>query len=229
MLYYIQDMRILIIDDEQDVRNLLTETLKAEGFAIDSAPDGEQGEYLALCNEYDVIVLDNRLPKKSGIDVVQTLRAHNLDVPILILSAIFDTQQKSDVLNSGADDYLTKPYSFEELLARIRALLRRPKKIEEDILTIDDLVLDTKRHTVHRNAHVITLTLKEFSLLEYLMRNAGIVMTRGMLMEHVWNMDVDPFSNTIDSHIASLRRKIEPAGTHKLIVTIPGRGYKIYN
>ncbi len=217
----------MIIDDEAAVRNMLKETLRAEGFAVDVADDGERGAYLAKSNEYDAIVLDNRLPKKSGIEVVREIRAEGRHTPILILSVLTDARQKTDLLNIGADDYLIKPYSFEELLARLRALLRRPKGMADDMLVVDDLALDAKRHTVRRGKKEILLTRKEFALLEYLMRNAGAVLTRGMLMEHVWDMEIDPFSNTIESHIASLRRKIEPKGTKKLIKTIPGRGYKI--
>lgn len=220
-------MRILVVDDEKGVREMLKATLKAEGFAVDSADDGERGAYLAQCNEYDIIVLDNRLPKKSGIEVVREIRAAGKHTPILMLSVLTDPRHKADLLNVGADDYLVKPYSFEELLARIHALLRRPTGIADETLTVGDLTLDTKRHTVRRGTREIALTRKEFGLLEYLLRNPGVVLTRGMLMEHVWDMDVDPFSNTIESHIASLRRKIETGNKRKLIYTVSGRGYKI--
>lgn len=220
-------MRILIVDDEEGVRDMLQHTLKAEGFAVDSAEDGERGSYLARTNEYDIIVLDNRLPKKSGIEVVREVRLNDVETPILILSVLGDARYKSDLLNAGADDYLAKPYSFEELVARIRALLRRPKQVLADVLHVEDLTLDTKAHTVHRGTNALVLTHKEFSLLEYLMRNQGAALTRGMLMEHVWDMNADPFSNTIESHIASLRRKIERKGSIQLIKTISGRGYKI--
>lgn len=220
-------MRILIVDDEEGVRDLLGHTLKAEGFAVDTASDGERGSYLARTNEYDIIVLDNRLPKKSGIEVVREVRAGGVETPILVLSVLGDTRFKSDLINAGADDYLAKPYSFEELVARIRALLRRPKQILGDVLRVDDLTLETKAHTARRGKRELTLTRKEFSLLEYLMRNQGAVLTRGMIMEHVWDMNADPFSNTIESHIASLRRKIERKGSNPLIKTVPGRGYKI--
>jgi DNA-binding response OmpR family regulator len=220
-------VRLLIVDDEPLVRDLLTETLKREGFAVDAAEDGARGVYLALSNDYDCIVLDNRLPFKSGIEVVREIRAAEKDTPILMLSVLDDTRYKTDLLNAGADDYLAKPYSYGELLARIRALLRRGKVLTDDVLTVDDLVLDNKGNTVHRGKKEILLTHKEFSLLEYLMRNANAVLTRGMIMEHVWNMDIDPFSNTIESHIASLRKKIERHDRPKLIHTISRRGYKI--
>ncbi|HEX8947179.1 MAG TPA: response regulator transcription factor [Candidatus Paceibacterota bacterium] len=219
-------MRILVIDDEKPVRDMLKQTLKGEGFAVDTAEDGETGSQLARSNEYDVIVLDNRMPKKTGTEVVRELRAAGNQTPILMLSVLGDVRQKADLLNLGADDYLVKPYSYEELVARIRALLRRPKAVVGEVLTADDLVLDTKRHHVQRGKKDVVLTNKEFGLLEYLMRNAGTVLTRGMIMEHVWDMNIDPFSNTIESHIASLRKKIEPRGARKLIATIPSRGYK---
>lgn len=220
-------MKVLIIDDEEGVRDLLAHTLKAEGFAVDTAEDGERGSYLARTNEYDTIILDNRLPKKSGIEIVREVRAEDVETPILVLSVLGDARYKSDLLNAGADDYLAKPYSFEELVARIRALLRRPKQILSEILRTDDLTLDTKAHSVRRGKKELVLTRKEFSLLEYLLRNQGAVLTRGMIMEHVWDMNADPFSNTIESHIASLRRKIERRGSNPLIKTVPGRGYKI--
>lgn len=219
-------MRILIADDEPSVRILLQETLKNEGFAVDTADDGEHALSLARTNDYDVIVLDNRMPRRTGLEVVRTLRDEDNATPILMLSVLDDVRQKADLLNLGADDYLVKPYSHEELVARIRALLRRAKTLTHDTLTADDLVLDVKRHTAHRSNNELTLTNKEFTLLEYLMRNAGSVLTRGMIMEHVWDMNIDPFSNTIESHVASLRKKIEPPGAKKLIHTINGRGYK---
>ncbi|HEX8994003.1 MAG TPA: response regulator transcription factor [Candidatus Paceibacterota bacterium] len=220
-------MRILIVDDEQAVRDMLTETLRSEGFVVDSASDGEKGSYLARSNDYDAIVLDNRMPKKAGIDVVKEIRADGKQTPILILSVLQEPQQKVELLNAGADDYLVKPYSFEELVARIHALLRRPAGIEGDILTIGDLSLDTKKYTARRGKDELSLTRKEFALLAYLMRHPGVVLTRGRLIEHVWDMEVDPFSNTIESHIASLRRKIEARGKRRLIRTVSGRGYKI--
>lgn len=220
-------MRILIVDDEMPVRIMLRETLRCEGFAVDSTGDGDEGMRLALLNEYDCILLDNRLPRRSGIEIVREVRAAGRTTPILILSVLTNTRYKAELLNAGADDYLEKPYSHEELLARIRALLRRGKMLTADVLTVDDLTLDVNAHTVRRGKRDIILTNKEFALLEYLMRNMGTVLTRGMLIEHVWSMDIDPFSNTIESHIASLRKKVEWRGKLKLIHTVSGRGYKI--
>lgn len=218
-------MRILVIEDEQKIRYFLKRSLQAECFAVDVAEDGEAGLTCALTNEYDLLIVDNILPGMHGPEICRTLREHEVTTPILMLSIADGTPMKVTALNDGADDYLTKPFSFEELLARIRALLRRPSGLTGEVLTIDGLTLDTKRHAVYRNDEEIMLTKKEFMLLEYLMRNQGIVLTRGMIMEHVWDMNADPFSNTIESHIRSLRKKL--GDTREIIKTIPGRGYKI--
>lgn len=220
-------MRILVVEDSKEISDLLKTALKSEGFAVDVAEDGERGSFLARTNEYDVIVLDNVLPKKNGIEVCKEIREKGKTTPIIVLSIRSETTTKVDLLNAGADDYLIKPFSFEELFARIRALLRRPKRIEGEILKIGGLSLDTKRHVVRRNRKELYLTRKEFMLLEYLMKNRGIVLSRGMIMEHVWDMSADPFSNTIEAHILSLRRKVDADGKRKLIHTVPGRGYKI--
>lgn len=220
-------MRILIIEDEKEVSDFLKQSLENECFAIDVAKDGEKGSFLARTNDYDLIILDYILPKKDGRQVCEEIRKAKKTVPILILSVKSEIPTKVDILNIGADDYLTKPYSFEELLARIRALLRRPKQIEGKVLEIDDLILDNKKHSVKRGKKEIYLTRKQFMLLEYLMKNQGMVMSRGMIMEHVWDMSGDLFSNTIETHISALRRKIHSSTKKKLIQTISGRGYKI--
>lgn len=219
-------MRILVIEDEQSIADLLQKALEAECFAVDIASDGEKGAYLAKINEYDAIVLDYKLPKKDGKEVVKELRDKGKTVPIIVLTVRGETADKIDLLNAGADDYLTKPFSLEELLARIRAIIRRPQAIKGDVLRLDDLELDGKAHTVRRGDKNIYLTRKEFMLLEYLMRYQGAVLSRGMIMEHVWDMNADPFSNTIESHITSLRKKVD-FKNKKLIHTFPGRGYKI--
>ncbi len=220
-------MKVLIIEDEKEIAEFLKKSLEAENYVVDVAHDGEKGSFLARTNDYDIILLDNIMPKKTGKQVCEEIRRDGKDVPILMISVKSEVTTKVDLLNAGADDYLTKPFSLDELLARIRALLRRPQKIETEILKVDDLVLDTSKHKVMRGDKEIYLTKKEFMLLKYLMKNAGIVLSRGMILEHVWDMSVDAFSNTIESHIRSLRRKIDLPGKKKLIHTIPGFGYKI--
>ena len=220
-------MRILVVEDEKQIADRLKIGLESEFFVVDVAEDGEKGSYFGRTNDYDLIILDNILPKKIGLQVCEEIRKAGKSVPIIVLSVKSDTTSKVGLLNAGADDYLNKPFSFEELLARVRALLRRPKQVEGELIKIGDLVLDTKKHIVQRGSKEIYLTRKEFALLEYLMKNAGIALSRGMIMEHVWNMNADPFSNTIESHILSLRKKIDAKGKKKLIQTAPGIGYKI--
>ncbi len=221
-------MKILIIEDEAEIAKNLKTNLEIEFFAVDMAADGETGLFMALTNEYDLVILDNTLPRKSGVEVCREIRLHKKDLPIIILSVISETEKKIELLETGADDYLTKPFSFQELLARIRAVLRRPKRMQDEILSIDDLEIDLRKNIVKRAGEEIHLTRKQFMLLEYLMRHPGAVVTRSMLMEHVWETDVDPFSNTIETHILSLRRKIKNKDNQpELIHTVPGRGYKI--
>ena len=220
-------MKILVVDDDKKVGDFLRTSLQAEYFAVDVVEDGEEALTLARLNNYDLISLDWNLPKLSGREVCATLRAEGQTAPILVLSVRTDTASKAEILNAGADDFLSKPFSFEELLARVRALLRRPRQIEDDTLEAGPVRLDTKKVVATCNGKEIYLTRKEFMLLEYLMRNKGSVVSRGMIMEHVWDMNADPFSNTIESHILSLRRKLSQTNKKKLIHTIPGRGYKI--
>jgi len=220
-------MRILIVEDEKEILDFLKKSLKNECYAVDVASDGEQGSYFARTNNYDLIILDNVMPKKTGLEVCQDIRKDGNPVPILVLSVKSETTTKVDLLNAGADDYLTKPFSIDELFARIKALLRRPKGMENERLRVDDLVLDFDKHTVQRGEKEIYLTRKEFTLLKYLMKNQGSVLSRSMIMEHVWDMSVDPFSNTIESHIVSLRKKVDLPGRKKLIHTVSGRGYKL--
>ena len=221
-------MKVLIVEDEKKVVNFLRHGLEAMLFTVDVAYNGKNGSYLALTGEYDIIVLDNMLPCKSGKEVVTEIRKAGKTVPIIMISALSEVQTKVDLFNAGVDDYVTKPFSLDELVARIRALERRPTHLIGDILTIDNLALDTRRSRVTRsNDTPIYLTRKEFALLEYFLRNQESVLSRGMILEHVWDMNTDPFSNTIESHILSLRRKIESPKWKKLIHTVPGRGYKM--
>lgn len=220
-------MRVLIVEDEEGISSFLKAGLESEYFAVDIAEDGERGSYMARTNDYDIIVLDNMLPKKEGSEVCSDIRKHGKNTPIIMLSARAELGIKVDLLNKGADDYLTKPFSLDELIARIRALLRRPAAVSSEILEIDDLVMDTKRHLTKRGNRDIYLTKKEFMLLQLLMRKKGSVVTRGSIMEHVWDMNIDPFSNTIESHILNIRKKISLKGKQDLIHTLPGIGYKV--
>lgn len=220
-------MRILLIEDEKKIGVFLKSKLQEKCFTVDVALDGEKGSFLARTNDYDLILLDNILPKKSGVEVCTEVRARGKHVPILVLSVKTESEAKVELLNAGADDYLAKPFSFDELLARIGALMRRPRHIEGNVMSVDDLSINATTYTVERDKKEVYLTRKEFSLLWYLIRNKGVVLSRGMLLEHVWDMDTDPFSNTIEAHIASLRRKLDVGRTKRLIKTVPGRGYKI--
>jgi len=220
-------MRVLVVEDDKQIADFLKAGLEQECFAVDTAQDGARGAFLALTNDNDLIILDYMLPKKDGRQVCKLIREDGKTVPIIMLTVKSELPCKIDLLNLGADDYLTKPYSFEELLARIKALLRRPKQIESEVLRIDDLTLDAKRHLVKRGKKEIYLTRKQFMLLQCLMKNQGRVVSRGMIMEHVWDMEGDLFSNTIETHITTLRRKIESPKKRKLIQTVPGMGYKI--
>lgn len=220
-------MRILIIEDEPGITNFLKKSLETECFAVDTTNDGTAGLYSAKTNSYDLIILDYMLPEKNGAEVCFSIRQSGRTTPIIILSAQSNTDTKIELLNLGADDYLIKPFSFEELLARIHALLRRPNNVKEENIQVKDLKLDCRNHIAIRENKQIYLSRKEYMLLEYLMKNSGNVLSRGMIMEHVWDMTADPFSNTIESHILSLRKKVDIRGLPKLIKTVPGRGYKI--
>jgi DNA-binding response OmpR family regulator len=220
-------MRVLIVEDEQKIREFLKESLEAELFAVDAVADGEQGSRLGRTNDYDLIVLDNMLPIKDGLTVCREIREDGKTMPIIVVSVKNDTVNKVDLLNAGADDYLTKPFALPELMARVRALLRRPHALEEEVLTVGDVTLDVRSGTVTRGDKSISLTRKEFMLLHYPMQNEGSILSRGMMLEHVWDMSVDIFSNTIESHILSLRKKLGDTGSKRLIQTVAGRGYKI--
>lgn len=222
-----KSMRILVIDDDPKIADFLKSNLEAELFAVDVATDGEKGSYLARCNDYDLIVLDNVLPKKIGIEVCKDIRERKKGVKILMLSALADITTKVDLLDHGADDYLTKPFSFKELLSRVRALLRRSDVPVNEVIEIGDMVIDTNNHEVRRGEKTIRLTRKEFMLLEHLAKNAGRTLSQMDLMEHVWDMDLDSFSHTLKSHMRNLRAKIDGGRKESIIQTVNGRGYKI--
>ncbi|MGB7957965.1 MAG: response regulator transcription factor [Minisyncoccia bacterium] len=220
-------MRILLIEDEREIAEFITSGLRKERFAVDRASTGEEGLGWAKVNDYDAGIFDVRLPGISGIEVCRAIRERKKEFPIIMLSVMNDAVTKVEALNAGADDYLVKPFFTAELLARLRALLRREKKTMGPVLQIADLVVDTLTHGVKRGKESIHLNRKEFGLLEYLMRNPGMTLTRGMILEHVWDMNADPFTNTVDVHIRFLRQKIDEGHKRKLIKTMHGYGYKI--
>jgi DNA-binding response OmpR family regulator len=218
-------MKILIIEDDVDISSFIKDNLTESTYSVEVAKDGPDGSFLARTNFYDVIIMDYSLPSKDGVLVCEEIRASGVETPIIFLTIHQDIKKKVKALEKGADDYMTKPFSIEELKARIKALARRPRKIESPILIVDDLILDTHKRTVKRGETSIYLTRKTYDLLEYLMRNKGIVLSRGSIMEYVWNSDSDPFSNTIEAHILNLRKKINVKGKKDILKNIPGRGY----
>ena len=220
-------MRILLVEDEKKIADFIKRGLKEEGYAIDTSYDGEDGLFLAKTNDYDLIILDLMLPKIDGLTLCKRLKSEGVDCPVMMLTAKSEIKDKVAGLDSGADDYLTKPFAFEELLARIRAILRKKETKPSGILEIGGLSLDLMTHKVSRDGKEITLTTKEYALLEYLMRNAGAVVTRTMISEHVWDINFDTFTNVIDVYINYLRNKIDGPFKKKLIHTIRGRGYKL--
>lgn len=220
-------MRILLIEDERGIAEFILRGLREERFAVDWTNTGEEGLGWAKVNEYDAGIFDVRLPGISGVEVCRSLREKKKEFPIIMLSVMNDAITKVEALNAGADDYLVKPFFMAELLARVRALMRREHQAMNSVLRVADLSLDTIAHTVRRRKEEIRLNRKEFSLLEYLMRHPGATLTRGMILEHVWDMNADPFTNTVDVHIRYLRQKIDEGYQRKLIKTVHGCGYKI--
>jgi heavy metal response regulator len=218
-------MRVLVIEDEKKIASFIKRGLKEEGYAVDLSLDGEEGFFLATTQEYDLIVLDLIIPKIDGISLCRKLREEKVMTPILILTAKDAIKDKVLGLDSGADDYLTKPFAFEEFLARVRALLRKRDSKIATMLQVGDLTLDLLSHKVERSGKEISLSSKEYALLEFLMRHAGAVVTRTMISEHVWETDFDTFTNVIDVYITYLRKKIDLGHEKKLIHTVRGRGY----
>lgn len=220
-------MRILLIEDEKRLSHFVKKGLTENGFAVDQAFDGEEGLYLAEHETYDVVVLDVMLPKMSGVEVCKKLRLLKKETPILMLTAKSELEDKLEGLDSGADDYLTKPFEFAELKARINALLRRSYHQVSNNLTIDNLDVDPSKHTVFRNKKPLKLTPKEFSILEQLLRQKHEVVTRTQIIEHVWDYNFDSLSNVVDVFIGTLRKKIDGGEKIKLIHTLHGVGYMI--
>lgn len=222
-------MRILVVEDERRIADFIARGLKEEHYAVDIAYDGEQGLYLADINTYDLMIFDIMLPKYEGVDMCRQLRFKKVNTPILMLTARAAVKDKVTGLNAGADDYLTKPFSFEELLARVKVLLRRPTANKTSVLKVADLELNQLNHEVKRTGKMMILTSKEFALLEYFMLNAGQVISRSMISEHIWNEQFDSMTNVIDVHIRNLRNKVDDGFKRKLIHTLRGSGYMLKN
>jgi two-component system, OmpR family, response regulator len=224
-------MRILVIEDEHRIAQTIKKGLEQERYAVDVAYTGTDGYDLASTESYDTIILDLMLPGMDGLTICTELRKHNIHTPVLILTAKGQTNDKVTGLDSGADDYITKPFSFEELLARIRALSRRPTTFKGNVLRVGDLTLDPKSYVITRNNQLITVSNKEFSLLEYLMRNTGKILSKEEIISHVWDYEADILPNTVEVNIRNLRNKIDRPFPKKkpLLETVRGFGYRIKN
>jgi DNA-binding response OmpR family regulator len=221
-------MRVLVVEDEVQLADLIGRVLRENHYDVEVAYDGTSGLDLALSGTYDAIVLDRMLPGIDGLRVCQQLRAEEVDTPTLILSARGETLERVEGLDAGADDYLGKPFAFSELLARVRALTRRGERpILPDVLRIGCVTLDTRTHGVNIREQPVNLSPREFALLEYLIRNAGQVLTRDQILERVWGYEADPEGNVVDLYIHYLRRKLAAAGAGRLIQTVRGMGYMI--
>jgi two-component system copper resistance phosphate regulon response regulator CusR len=221
-------MRLLLVEDEPDAARMLAKGLREQSFAVDIAPDGVSASFQLATTDYDVVILDVMLPGKDGVRVCSELRAAGVSVPVLMLTARDAVQARIAGLDSGADDYLTKPFDFAELLARLRALIRRGiRPPVPDVLQVGPLQLDTRRRRVTRHGEPIRLTTREYALLEFLARRAGEFLGRAEIAEHVWDASYDPFSNVIDVYIRRLRRKIDRPGAGSLIDTRRGEGYSL--
>jgi two-component system copper resistance phosphate regulon response regulator CusR len=220
-------MRILIAEDDSALAGFVRKGLESEHYAVDIAGEGEQARAMAGEFDYDLVILDLTLPRLDGVSVLRYVRTRKPSMPILILTGRVRVEDRVQCLDLGADDYLGKPFSFSELSARIRALLRRAHLPAESVLTVDDLKLDRVERRVERGGHRIDLTSKEFALLEYLMRNAGRRITRAMIIEHVWNLSFDTCTNIVDVYVNYLRRKIDDGFGRRLIHTIRGVGYEL--
>ena len=218
-------MRLLVVEDEKKVSGFVRKGLEEEGYAVDVAFDGKTGLQMAMDGVHDLIVLDINLPGMDGLSVLRELRTGRVSTPVLLLTVRANIEDKVLGLDAGADDYLTKPFAFQELVARVRALLRRQTEAKLPVLRFADLTLDPARRTVLRGGKKIDLTTKEYALLDYFLRNPGRVLTRTMIADHVWDYDFDTMTNIIDVYVNYLRRKIDSDREHKLIHTVRGVGY----
>lgn len=220
-------MRILTVEDDKSLSQVLEKSLREEGFAVDVANDGQEGNFLAQNEEYDAIILDLRMPLMDGLTILKNLRQNDIKTPVLILTGKNQEEDKVEGLNAGADDYLTKPFSLKELRARLHALLRRSQNEPSPTLRVGNLELDPLTHSVKRDGHELNLSPKEFAILEYLMHHKDEVVTRTKLLEHVWDYNFDGISNVVDVFVSYLRKKIDNGDNSKLIQTVHGVGFRI--
>lgn len=221
-------MKILLVEDEEEISLFIKKGLEANFFVVDVAENGNEGEKLGMINSYDVIILDYNIPEKNGLELCKIFRKKGKTFPIIMLTAESDIEKKVEAFSFGANDYMTKPFAIEELIARIKSLGKSSSNIENlDTISYDDLTIDLKKYIIKRADKEIDLRKKEFILLEYFMRNPGTVLTRSMILEHVWDTNADPFTNTVDVHIRTLRKKINDGFDKKLIDTIRGIGYRL--
>lgn len=222
-------MRILVVEDEPKLAAIIAKGLTAKGYAVDAINDGQEAltRILVHHGDYDLVVLDLMLPNKSGKEICEAMRAQEITTPILVLTARAETEHKVDLLLAGADDYLVKPFSFDELTARIQAILRRPTESVPPVLTAGDIVLNPSEHTVTKDGKEVPLTLKEFRLLEYFMRHPNQVINREDFLAHLWDFNYEAFSNVVDVHVKNLRRKLDAADAPSILETIRGIGYRL--
>ena len=218
-------MKILVVEDDPATADVVKVGLMSDGHITEFARDGMEGSFLARNYEYEAIILDYSLPKKDGLAVCEEVRHAGKLTPIIFLSVTDDVPIKVAAFKRGADDYVTKPFSIEELRARLKAITRRPAHVQQPVFKVADLVLDADKQTVYRGNKLIRPTRKEYNLMQYMMSNAGIVLSRAMIMEHVWTADTDTLSNTVEAHIRNLRKKINEKDKPDLIAIVPGRGY----
>lgn len=218
-------MRILLAEDEQDLNGIITQKLVSDGYSVDSCRDGEEAMDYLSCTEYDAVILDIMMPKADGYTVLRYLRDAGNTTPVMFLTAKDAISDRVRGLDSGANDYLVKPFSFEELSARLRAMMRTSFGVVSNVLSVADLSLDASSHTVERGGTEISLSAKEFALLEYLMHNQGIVLSREKIEDHIWNLDYEGGTNVVDVYISYLRKKIDDGHDNKLIHTVRGKGY----
>lgn len=218
-------MRILFAEDERDLNDIVTQKLKAEGYSVDSCLDGREAQDCLDCGDYDGVILDIMMPGADGYQVLRSLRGAGKDTPVLFLTARDGVADRVKGLDSGANDYLVKPFSLEELMARIRAMTRRSFGQKDNVLTVDDLTLDRASHVVCRGGAEIALSAKEYALLEYMMCNQGIVLSREKIENHIWNFDYQGGTNAVDVYVSYLRKKVDGAHQRKLIHTVRGSGY----